>query len=211
MSKKNAEVNARSFVKSYWNYYIELEQQVWETGRYVDFNRKNNHTFSIEYLKLLQAICSEIDVTAKVIATNINPAFKGNTINHWGYALQQQFPNIQKYSVVFNEDYSVQPWKNWCYVSANREKNGKKTTIIKLADKAKNPQWWTSYNKSKHERTSMYNNCSTNYERANLKHVVESLAALYIIEKLFSEHLLKKESVNIEAEESKLFSDIISV
>ena len=208
MSKKKAEINAKKFVKSYWNYYIELEQQLWETRRYVDFSKKNNRTFSIEYLKLLQAICSEIDVIAKVIATYVDPMFKGNTINHWGYALQKIFPDIQKSTVVFNDDYDVQPWKNWCYVSVEHEKDGKKNVTIKLADKAKNPQWWTSYNKSKHERTSKYNDCSTNYERANLKHVIEALSALYIIEKLFSEYIFKREDVVIEMNESKLFSDI---
>ena len=88
MSKKKAEVDAKRFVKSYWNYYIELEQQVWETRRFVDFNKKNNRTFSMEFLKLLQAICSEVDVTAKVIASYIDPSFTGNTINYWGYAEQ---------------------------------------------------------------------------------------------------------------------------
>lgn len=210
MSKKTAEVDAKKFVKSYWNYYIELEQQVWETRRYVEFSKKNNRTFSMEYLKLLQAICSEIDVTAKVIATYINPAFKGSTINHWGYALQQQFPNIQNCTVIFNEDYNVQPWKNWRYVSEVKEKNGKKTAAVKLDCKAKNPQWWTSYNKSKHKRTSMYNNFNTNYERANLKHVVESLSALYIVEKLFSAYIFEKEGIDIKVDESRLFSGITS-
>lgn len=208
MSKKKVEVNARSFVKSYWNYYIELEQQVLETRRYVDFSKKNNRTFSIEFLKLLHAICSEIDVTAKVIAGYINPSFKGATINCWGYELQQQFSNIQDCIVEFNQDYEIQPWKNWRYVIEEREKNGRKDFKIKLEGKAKNPQWWISYNKSKHERTSMYNNYDTNFERANLKHVTESLAALYIIEKLFSSYIFNKEQAVIETERSKLFSDI---
>ena len=211
MSKKKAEVDAKRFVKSYWNYYIELEQQVWETRRFVDFNKKNNRTFSMEFLKLLQAICSEVDVTAKVIASYIDPSFTGNTINHWGYSLQQQFPNIQNSTVVFNDDYNVQPWKNWHYVTEEKEKNGKKSIVVKLAGKAKNPQWWTSYNKSKHERTSLYNNYNTNYERANLKHVIESLAALYIMEKLFSTYIFEKEGADVEIDKSRLFSEILPI
>lgn len=207
MGKKGTEINAKKFVKSYWNYYLELEQQVWDTRRYVDFNKKNNHTFSMEYLKLLQAICSEIDVLAKVIAGYLDPSFNGTTINYWGYALQQAYKDIQTASVVFNDDYEIQPWGNWYLEKAEKDVKGKKQTIIKLKAKAKNPQWWTSYNKSKHERTSMYNNTSTNYERANLKHVTEALAALYIIEKWFATYVFDKEDTIIEMESSILFSE----
>ena len=72
MSKKKFEVDSISFIKSYWNYYLELEQQLYDIRKYVDFDRKNNNTFSIEFLKLLQAVCSEIDVVAKVIANYID-------------------------------------------------------------------------------------------------------------------------------------------
>lgn len=205
MAKKGTEINARKFVKSYWNYYLELEQQVWDTRRYVDFNKKNNNTFSMEYLKLLQAICSEIDVLAKVIASYLDPNFKGIKINHWGYALQQAYSEIQTTAVAFNDDYLIQPWRNWYYEMPEKEDASKKQTP-KLKAKAKNPQWWTSYNKSKHERTSMYNNTSTNYERANLKHVTESLAALYIIEKWFAEYIFAKEGIVVEMEQSILFT-----
>jgi hypothetical protein len=201
------EITLSQFIKSYWNYYIELEQQVWDTRRYVDFNKKNNRTFSMEYLKLLQAICSEIDVLAKVVASYIDPSFKGTNINHWGYAIQQSFSGIQNAIVMFNDDYEIQPWKNWFYEAIEKEENGKKKISIKLKAKASNPQWWTSYNKSKHERTSSYNNSCTNYERANLKHVSEALAALYILEKWFASYIFDKENTAIDMEKSILFSE----
>ena len=126
MSKKKPEVNFQIFIKSYWNYFLELEQQFSDIRRYVDFSSKNNNTFSMEFLKLLQAVCSEIDVVAKVIDTYVDENFKGTRINEWGYSLQQTFPEIQAKKVVFNDDYIVEPWKLWKYIKEEQEiKTGK--------------------------------------------------------------------------------------
>jgi len=213
MSKKKPEINSSIFIKSYWNYYLELEQQLYDVRRYVDFSNKNNNTFSLEFLKLLQAICSEIDVVAKVIDTYEFDDFNGGTIAKWGYYLQQILPNLITTEVKFNDDYPVCPWKNWELTSETKEdknnKNNKNKTIYKLKTKgARHPEWWTAYNKSKHERTSPYNNSNINYNRANLKNVVSSLAALFIIESLFCEYIFKKENVNLDKRDSKLFKII---
>ena len=81
-----------SFIKHYWQYYRELEDEIIATRRYVDFDQGNFSTFSVEYLKLYQAICSEIDVLGKAIAHEINPAFKAddkqNNILKWWLVLQ---------------------------------------------------------------------------------------------------------------------------
>ena len=66
-----SEITTSQFIKSYWNYYLELEDQLIQTKRFVDFDISNYKTFSIEYLKLLQATCSEIDVVAKIIAFSL--------------------------------------------------------------------------------------------------------------------------------------------
>ncbi len=70
-----SEITTSQFIKSYWNYYLELEDQLIQTKRFVDFDISNYKTFSIEYLKLLQATCSEIDVVAKIIAEKLDPTF----------------------------------------------------------------------------------------------------------------------------------------
>ena len=75
------------FLKSYWSYYIELESQFIETKRYVEFSTDNQKTYSVEYLKLYQAVCSEIDVVGKEIAQRVNPNFTVDTrtnIQKWG-------------------------------------------------------------------------------------------------------------------------------
>lgn len=90
-----------------------MEHEFAETSRYVSFEKSNTTTFSREFLKLLQAICSEIDVVGKEIAVAEAPLFslKGNiTIKHWGYALQKHF-QLKNYSACFLDDFSIEPWK----------------------------------------------------------------------------------------------------
>ena len=45
------------FAKSYWSYYLELEEQIVLSKKYVEFDETNHKTFSSNYLLLIQAIC----------------------------------------------------------------------------------------------------------------------------------------------------------
>lgn len=53
-----------------------MENEFLSVRRYVDFQEGNFKTYSIEFLKLYQAICSEIDVIGKAMAVECNPRFK---------------------------------------------------------------------------------------------------------------------------------------
>lgn len=192
------------FFKSYWNYYLDLEDQLLLTKRFVDFGKENNNTFSIEYLKLLQATCSEIDVVAKIMAEEIDATFKKlerKDIQKWGYVIQNRFPSIENMSVIFNGDYCVTPWENWAY---EKHTDAKGSIRYKLSEKKKTPAWWTAYNKVKHERTSHYKHGQANYVRANLGNLVMALSGLYVLETLYIEHLATCDS-DIPVEKSKLF------
>ena len=85
----------RTFMKNYWDYYRELEKEFLNTRKYVEFSTGNNSTYSIEYLKLYQAVCSEIDVVGKVLAQIANPSFRPedrqNSIYKWWYEIQDAF------------------------------------------------------------------------------------------------------------------------
>ena len=202
---KKTELNAQSFIKSYWNYFLELEQHVVQTQKYVDFDNKNNSTFSIEYLKLLQAICSEVDVVSKAIAQYCNPAFKiDNTtnINKWGLDIQSAFPKIQLEKALFSDDYVLEPWINWEYEKYKDKNNNNR---IRLKHGRKNPIWWTAYNKVKHERTSLMSGNRTNYTRANLKNVLLALSGLFILENIFIDYICEKEKTQISKKHSSLF------
>lgn len=180
-----AKINASVFIKSYWNYFVELEDQLISTKRFVDFSKSNSPTFSIEYLKLLQATCSEIDVVAKIMAEWFEPEFRksdNKNIQKWGFVIQNHIPNIGAIKVRFNNDYEFVPWRNWKYEKYQDSKN---KTRYRLVSGCATPCWWTAYNKVKHERTSEYRNNQTNYVRANQENLIFAMAALYILETLF--------------------------
>ena len=190
-------MTTNEFIKNYWQYFIELEKQVIDTQRYVAFDSKNNATFSMEYIKLLQVICSEIDVVGKAIGKHFNPSFVVNSktnINKWGYQVQNAFPTIQTKRVIFWNEYELQPWVKWVYVI-----NGNGTyPILDKTVNAKSPFWWNAYNSVKHERVSIGPGNRPNYMRANLKSVINALAALYIIEQLMLDSFDPSDVVDIE-------------
>lgn len=196
------------FLKSYWSYYLELEEQLIETKRYVEFSISNSKTYSIEYLKLYQAACSEIDVVGKEIAQKVNPQFKVDwktNIKKWGYEMQQQFGNIKDMHVLFNNDISLQPFENWeyeKYTKANKSKDlrlvGKKRNVIK---------WWNSYNTVKHQRIGLVTG-TKNFTLANQENLILAFSALFLMEELFIESLKLEENSNLFIENSKLFTKI---
>lgn len=195
----------QQFIRSYWNYFLELEEQLIGTKRFVDFDRENRKTFSIEYLKLLQATCSEIDVVAKMMAEKFDVAFKNvdnKNIQKWGLVIQKSFPAIGTVSVLFNNDYTVIPWENWEYET---HLNSKGNMCYRLKQGKSTPSWWTAYNKVKHERTSPYKNGKTNYVRASLENLVAAMAGLFVLESMFIQYLVKEQN-EITYEKSRLFS-----
>ncbi len=170
------------FVRSYWDYYLELEEQFSQTKKYIAFDIYNKNAYSVEFLKLMQAVCSEIDVVAKEIASALDPSFKVDrftNIQKWGYVLQNKLPSILTAEVVFNHDIRVTPWKNWMYEQYRDCKNALR---YRLKGKAETPSWWNAYNSVKHQRTKITADGPINYTKANLENLIHSFAALYILE-----------------------------
>lgn len=201
-----SEVNLTQFIKSYWNYYIELEDQLLATKKYVDFDESNYKTFSVEYLKLLQATCSEIDVVGKIIAEYYDNSFKkvdNKNIQKWGMLVHNAFPEIESTAVSFLKDKEIIPWKNWEYEICYDKKHRLRYRLKAGKD---TPAWWTAYNKVKHERTSPYKEGKTNYSRANLENLILAMAALYIIEMKFINLLSPNGTAADVIIQSKLFS-----
>ena len=177
------------FVRSYWDYYLELEEQFLQTKKYVAFDIYNKNVYSVEFLKLMQAVCSEIDVVAKEVASALEPSFKvDNTTNiqKWGYVLQNKLPDILSSEVVFNHDIRVSPWKNWVYEQYRDSKNALR---YRLKGKAETPRWWSAYNAVKHQRTRLTDNGQINYTKANLLNLIHCFAALYILETAYLDTL----------------------
>ncbi len=200
--KKNELSN---FIRSYWDYYLELEDQFKNTSKYVAFDLHNKNTYSIEYLKLLQAVCSEIDVVAKEIAVRLEPSFKVNkqtNIQKWGYVLQNKLPEILTQKVVFYHEQIVFPWDNWIY---EQYYDSNHYLRYRLKDGAKTPKWWIAYNSVKHSRTKLGENGIINFSKANLGNLLYCYAALFVLESAYMFKLSEQQFPLCGIRDSQLF------
>ena len=190
------------FIKNYWNYYIELESQLLELKRYVEFDKKNFQTYSIEILKLFQTVCSEIDAAGKEIALSFDEKFKPKDANikKWGYIIQQNLKGIKNIKIIFNENIELCPYKNWEYIELISKK-GK--PYLKKAKDIDMIIWWKHYNSIKHERVGWVEN-ETNYHLANLKNLLNAFCALFILETMYINSFCNEKKIT----ESKLFKYI---
>ena len=112
------EKRLNDFVDSYWNYFLELESEFASTQKYVAFDMCNKDTYSIEFLKLFQAVCSELDVLGKEILYHFEPDFQTGgmvTIKHWGYGITTYMRDCLSTSVLFNGKIKMTPWAKFGY------------------------------------------------------------------------------------------------
>ncbi len=193
---------------TYWKYYLSLEEQFLATGRYVEFDYINNgKTYSVEYLKLFQAVCSEIDVVGKVLAKELDASFSPTNytgINEWWYFISGADMGIIDRKCVLLGEHDLQPWKNYKVIRNPHE--GAKKYI--LQDKAKTPSWWNDYNSVKHDRTGRFGRYSTNYAKANLRNLFYAFAALYSMEVKLLETINKSQNDTVPTGmESQLFTE----
>lgn len=170
------------YVKSYWQYYLSLEKRFARTEEYVTFDADNDKAFSIEYLALMQSVCSEVDVVGKAIASHFEPTLKveKTNIQKWSYFLQCHLSEVVDTEVRFLRERTITPWRNW---RLEERTNKKGSLYYAYARGSSSPEWWRAYNKVKHARTSV-DDGAINYKLANQKNVMTSLAALYVLHRL---------------------------
>ena len=188
-------------IRNYWEYYRELEEEFLLTRRYVDFDEKNNKTFSVEFLKLFQAVCSEIDVVGKAMAQIVEPSFKPekeiSNINKWWFFIQNDYKlaegpftpmnpskdpalfSLQEYKCNLLGHYVVQPWEGYI---TEQQTNTKGFIYYRPVPGNAVPGWWSAYTAVKHHRVTL-GSVDKNYEKANLGNVIAAFAALYVLEK----------------------------
>lgn len=194
-------MTTQEFLQIYWKYYLTLENDFLNTEKYVAIDMDNRKTFSIEYMKILQMVCSEIDVVTKSFCKEIDTLFEGDKINHYCKKITTRYADFSKDSVHFllcNID--LKPWDGWTFVD-KVTKTGKNTI------NSKNPLWWKNHNQIKHSRTS-FENGNQNYKKANQNNVINALSALFQMEMYFYNHLTNKENKEEKTPlpKSKLFS-----
>lgn len=212
------------YVHDYWEYYLELENDFLDTRKYVAFEKENFEAFSLEYLKLFQAVCGEIDVLGKAMALAVEPTLKKDklkSIQHWWFRVQDNYriyespldasnkqfeagiPLCERCEICLGR-FDVMPWKGYRAEDC-RNKNG--AHYFRLAAGFATPDWWTAHNKVKHERAfvSMSTGESVNYAKANLGNVIEAFAALYILEVAYMQSIGTLEDLEAFTGCSRLF------
>ncbi len=75
----------------HWNYLLSLDSDLYEISRFVEINKDNYKTYSLEFTRLFLAACSEIDVVAKLFCERIQP---GGLKKIQG---KRGFPNMNDY------------------------------------------------------------------------------------------------------------------
>lgn len=164
-------MNRDEFCKHHWEYYLVLERDFLETERYVSFELGENYlydgishtdlgnsmSFSDEFIKQYQGICSEVDVIMKTICKELGNSAANDMEHGYTPTILQNWSTIRNQKVKL-KDVELQPFLNW-----------------EQAPNYKSPDWWPPYNKVKHERIR-------NYKKANLKNVINALAGLYVLE-----------------------------
>lgn len=207
----------KAFIMNYWFYYRELEDELLSTQKYIYFHEDNFNTYSVELLKLYQAICSEIDVIGKSMAAYVNLNFKAedssNNLYKWWYEIQNSYSiyddnsgsnfELKSRSEIFMDMITIKPWKDFEveeYVDSMQRKRYRNKNCA-------TPSWWTDYNKVKHNRTSRNSDDATkiNFSKANLGNVCYALTALYILESAYMQKLGTQNELEAFADYSKCF------
>ncbi|WGO98147.1 hypothetical protein QFX18_19250 [Saccharophagus degradans] len=139
----------------HWQHFLSLEKDFIETIEFVELDAANDGTFSVAYTKLLLAICSEVDVVAKLVCKKINPASSARNIDDYRQEIAGKYPSFHTVECMIPRyGINLKPWSNW--------------------SGANNPVWWQEHNKVKHQR-------DTNSSLANQKNVKESLCGLFCL------------------------------
>jgi len=141
---------------SNWNYFLAIESDLANTSRYVEFREDNFSTYSIEFVHLLLAASSEVDVVAKLLCKKIDKAKEPRSIGAYQDIIVSRFQKLPTFQAqVPKHELTLKPWEQW-------------------REKRTSPRWWRSYNKVKHQRDAKFKD-------ANLKNVLNAFAGLFCL------------------------------
>ena len=167
------------FEKSYWDYYLMLEEKFLKTVNYVALSECNYDTYSNEYAHLMQVIGSELDCFWKFFCNYDQSAHK--TISDYIKPVLNAWPSIRSQGVKA-EKIQIFPFDGW-------DLSRPKESLF----------WWTAFDRIKHSRVA-------NATLGSMKNTLFILAALYMMEmKWFKITADSYGEPDIIGERSKLF------
>ena len=182
-------LNSLESFNSYWNYYIELENELLDISKYIPIDKLNKNTFSFKYMKLIFSICSELDTVFKEFME-----FKGiyknqPNMNDYKIFMRDNFQNFSSEIILCNRLNELKPFENW-----------------DLNDSSS--LWWKDYNDIKHYRTKKENGIE-NFKKSTQLNTLYALSALYQLETYLYRELVdkyeKNSSLKIPLPQSKIF------
>ncbi|GAA5162110.1 hypothetical protein [Viridibacterium curvum] len=137
----------------HWQYFLSIEEDLLRCSRYVEFEKSNFSTYSVEFARIIVAASAEFDSVAKILCKAINPGANPQSINAYHPIITSKYPRFLEYTILVpSMKLEFQPWKEW-------------------TDSA-GPGWWSKgYNKIKHERDK-------HFAAANLENALNSVAGL---------------------------------
>lgn len=144
---------------NHWNYFLAIESDIEAVSRFIEPCEDNYQTYSQELARLLIASASEVDVLLKGLCEQLEPAANADNIGRYEAIIRHKLPQVFDFKLQIPRwGLELTPWVDW---TANNP-----------------PLWWTACNKVKHHR-------DTEYKRANLKHALNSIGALFIVNLYF--------------------------
>lgn len=181
-------ITSQEFSRTFLKQYYSIESDFIKTDEYVSIDSQNFSTFSNQYTKLLVLTCSEIDAVLGVIIDN--PKVYG--VNNRIKTIIETYPNLKNAQIKTNYLYN-----DISFVPFNKFTDNESSS------------WWKGYNLLKHNRIWKTEGGRYNYQQANLKNVLYSLGALYILCYNLSHKLCDcDEEIEIN---SKLFYNMVNM
>lgn len=140
---------------AHWYYFVTLVEDLENSTRYVEVDKANYKTFSVEYTRIILSACSEIDVVAKVLCDSIGGVGKYENIADYRRILTKEFQKFSTTEIALRRfGIKLIPWEDW---ASN-----------------KTPVWWQWHNNIKHQRDKFFSN-------ANLECALLAVAGLAVM------------------------------
>jgi hypothetical protein len=138
----------------HWNYFLAIEKDLENISRFIEFDKSNLNTFSIELTHILFSASSEVDVVIKQLCNLIDPHKNVKNIGDYkGFINTHLKDFIDEEVIIHRYGITCKPWEKW--------------------SEDLNPDWWRSYNNVKHKR-------NVHYTEANLNNAINAVGALLI-------------------------------
>jgi len=139
----------------YWAFFVTIDEDLHELSRFIEIHPDNSKTFSAQLVRLYLAIGSEVDVVAKLLCSQIDPAQNPGKITGYQKIITGEYPKLEDFTIhVCGTAFTFKPWRGW--------------------NSGKSPTWWESYNNVKHKRHLLYKD-------ANLENVLSAAAGLLVL------------------------------